>query len=164
MKIIFWNIGYARGIDGSFSSYVRNVKRFFSQDRLSQKKVLQEVARLISSEKPDVFAYAEIMTGSKRNGGFNQHTFLLSLIDREHHATAAVTKYGNTIFSSLPFHKGNCNGVISFSPASIKNHLLQHSRKKLVQETILEHVTIFSVHLPLISRDRKKQFLNFQES
>jgi endonuclease/exonuclease/phosphatase family metal-dependent hydrolase len=158
MKIIFWNLGYVRQVDGSLFSYIKNSKRLVHHDKDSQKKVIEEVAALVTRVEPDVFAYAEILTGSKRNQYFNQHRYLRSLMSREHHVTSAVTKYGNTIFSSLPFHKGNSNGVISFLPATITNHYLQHSRKKLIQEIRLEGLTLFVGHLPLVSRDREKQF------
>ena len=158
MKIIFWNLGYARGIDGSLKSYLINLKHFVRQDKKSQKLIIEDIADLIKKNKPDVFAFAEILTGSNRNMYFNQHKYLRALVSKEHQVTSAVTKYGNTIFSSLPFHKGNSNGLISFVPATVVNHYLQHSRKKLVQEIRLNELTIFVGHLPLVSRDREQQF------
>lgn len=156
MKIIFYNLGYGRGIDGSLLSYVKKSLRFIRQGIPSQVEVLDGVVGFVLREKPEVFAYTEVMTGSFRNSYFDQHKYLVGGLGAYENSTA-VTKYGDSIFSNLPFHKGNCNGSIVSAPATISNHFLQHSRKKLVQQISLDKVTIFSVHLPLITSHRVKQ-------
>ena len=156
MKVLFWNLGYSRNIDGSLSSHLKNVHKFLRIDVNSQQKTLDKVIEIVQLVSPDVFAYAEVQTGSFANREFDQHAYLAEKLSGILHEDA-VTKYGDTILSSLPYHKGNSNGVITTVPASIKNHLLLHSSKKLVQIVTLHGVTIFVVHLPLLSKDRRLQ-------
>lgn len=157
MKILFYNLGYGRGHDGSVRSYILKAHRFLHSSRMQQHVVLDEVIHLVKKEKPDVVAYAEISTGSFRNAQFNQHRYLVKTFGERSVADAAVSKYGETMLNVAPFHAGNCNGVISFLPAHITEHYLARSRKKLVFRVELEDVTIFVVHLPLVSTDRRKQ-------
>lgn len=157
MKILFYNLGYARGHVGSPSSYLLKANRFVHQSVGSQTRVLNEVLDLVEKEQPDVFSYAEIMTGSFRNQYFNQHQYLLTHLRHRSVADAALSKYGETMLNFAPFHTGNCNGVITFLPARITEYYLAKSRKKLVFIIKLDTVTIFTVHLPLVSADRRAQ-------
>ena len=103
-----------------------------------------------------MFAYAEIGLGSKRTRYFNQHTYLAEAFKAKANHLAA-SKYGASLFSSLPFHRGNGNGLISFLPAEISVHYLRKSRKKLLQICTTDACTYFIVHLPLVSADRLEQ-------
>jgi len=156
MKILFYNLGYGRGIDGSLVSYCKHLHRFIYQSAGSQKKVIDAAAEIVVKEKPDVFAYAEVGLGATRTGNFNQHSHLVSSMVNTVESSAA-TKYGESLFSKLPFHAGNGNGLISFQSAEIEPLYLRNSRKKLVYVCKLEAVTVFVVHLPLISSDRALQ-------
>lgn len=156
MKILFYNLGYGRGITGSLGSYVKKGSSVIYQKRPSQQKILDGVIQLVKQESPDIFSYAEIALGSFRNQKFNQHEYLKFHLSQNLQDSAA-SKYGESIFSSLPFHAGNANGVISFVEAAIAQHYLKQSRKKLLLVAKTETVTLFSVHLPLVSADRRAQ-------
>lgn len=159
MKVLFYNLGYGRGHDGSLVSYTVHAHRFVHHSRRQQRRVLDQVIRLIEIEQPDVFAYAEVSTGSFRNGRFDQHRYLIDQLKKRSVVDAAVSKYGETLLTSLPFHTGNCNGIISFQSADIAEQYLTGSRKKLVFRVDLGTVTLFAVHLPLISADRRQQLV-----
>lgn len=157
MKILFWNIGYARGINGSPFDYIKKIYRLFYLSKKIQKQTLDEILDIVSTEKPDLFTYAEISIGAFNRCNFDQHQYILTKLVKNHYAEAAVSKYGESLLNIMPFHKGNANGVVSFLPGHISEFFLQHSRKKLVLKTRYTNVTIFSVHLPLVSTDRHKQ-------
>ena len=156
MKILFYNLGYGRGITGSLASYVKKGSSVIYQKKQSQQKILDGVIQLVEQEAPDIFSYAEIALGSFRNQKLNQHEYLKYHLSQNLQDSAA-SKYGESIFSSLPFHAGNANGVISFVEAAISPYYLRQSRKKLLLVSKTESVTLFSVHLPLVSADRKAQ-------
>jgi len=162
MKIIFYNLGYGRGINGSWLSYLQHAHRFFYQSMSSQKSVLDEVAAMVIAEQPDIFTYAEVGLGAWRTQYFNQHTYLTEIISRRVEQ-AAATKYGESVLSRLPYHSGNGNGVISFHPARIKAHYLRASQKKLVYVCTIKNLTVFTVHLPLLSSDRELQLAELAE-
>ncbi len=163
MKILFYNLGYSRGHVGSLADYVLKSGRFFYQSRDSQKRVLDKIKYIIDKESPDVFVYAEISTGSFRNSDFNQHNYLLGQSKKDSVIDSVISKYGESVLTAVPFHKGNSNGVISYVPTTIKEYFLTKSRKKLVFKIETEDVTIFTVHLPLVSTDRKAQLLELSE-
>lgn len=156
MKILFYNLGYGRGITGSWGSYVRKGSSLLYQKTTAQQRTLNGVINLVLTESPDVFTYAEISLGSFRNQYFNQHEYLNYHLS-DNHAGSSASKYGESVFSSLPFHLGNGNGALSFVPADISTHYLKKSRKKLIIIVKTQEVTIFSVHLPLVSADRRAQ-------
>ena len=162
MKILFYNLGYCRGITGSLASYMQKGMAVAYHTQKSQKNVLDEIVHIINQENPDVFAYAEISLGALRNQRFNQHAYLTQQLAKTH-AEISASKYGQSMFTLLPFHAGNGNGAVSFVPGEISPHYLRHSRKKLVVVIKTEHVTIFSVHLPLVSADRKAQLTELVE-
>jgi endonuclease/exonuclease/phosphatase family metal-dependent hydrolase len=121
------------------------------------------VVPLVEQEAPTVFAYAEISTGSFRNQWFDQHQYLVNHFPDRAISTAAVSKYGETALSTAPFHTGNANGVITFQAARVEEQYLRRSRKRLVFRVELETVTIFILHLPIVSSDRRAQLLELSE-
>jgi len=159
VRILFYNLGYGRGHDGSLRSYLLHAYRFVYSPRRQQRAVLDRVVELIERERPDVFAGAEVVTGSFRNAYFDQHRYLIDHLTGRPVAEAAVSKYGETVLNLAPFHVGNCNNILAFQSATIREHYLTKSRKKLVFRVELATVTIFAVHLPLISSDRHAQLL-----
>lgn len=163
MKILFYNLGYGRGHNGSLPDYFLKAGRFLHCSRRVQKKTLDGVVKIIEQEEPDVFAYAEVALGSFRNQYFNQHAYLVEHAPKGSVSDAALSKYGETVLSLAPFHTGNANGVITHVPAKITEHYLQRSRKKLVFKIELESLTVFAVHLPLVSSDRIEQLLELSE-
>ena len=163
MKILFYNLGYGRGHDGSLFNYIVKAHRFFLYPKRTQRKVLDGVFEILKDEEPDVFAYAEISTGSFRNKYFNQHQYLVENMPRGVVAESAVSKYGETVLNIAPFHTGNANGVVSHLPAEISECYLRKSRKKLVYKIELKNLTVFAVHLPLVSSDRIAQLVELSE-
>lgn len=156
MKLLFYNLGYARGITGSTESYIKRGATVLYQSKFSQQQILNKVADLLEKESPDVFLCAEIALGSFGNQYFNQHEYLKTkclAVKKD----SATSKYGVSALGRFPFHKGNANGVISFVDADIHHYYMPKSRKKLVLITKIDGLTIFSVHLPLVRVDRSRQ-------
>jgi endonuclease/exonuclease/phosphatase family metal-dependent hydrolase len=161
MKILFWNIGYARQLDGSPKEWLQNGHQVFYHSKADQIKQLDDIIQVVKDASPDIFAYAEIMTGSFRNQQFNQQEYLaekLSCI-----TTDAESKYGRNILSVLPFHKGNTNGTCVLSHVSLQNIHLRSGGKTLVQKITIDDWVIFTVHLSLVFSIRKRQLQELAE-
>lgn len=161
MKILFWNLGYARGIDGSLQQYAKYFYRIFAHSRLSQQMTLTSIGKTIQEINPDIFLGAEVSTGSLKNGFFNHHCHLGDFLgyDTRH----AQSKYDSKILAQLPFHKGNTNTVLSLEPVLIEAIHLQTGLKTLVYKINTEKYTILFVHLNLRSRQRRKQLEELAE-
>ncbi len=156
MKILFYNLGYGRGINGSVSSYVKRGASIVYHRADSQRKVLNQVVELVQEQQPDIFAFAEIGLGSFRNQNISQHEYLTANLLRVSKDLSA-SKYGVSWLGSLPFHVGNGNGVISFTDATISKHYLTLGRKKLILAVQTPEATIFTLHLPLVQKHRAEQ-------
>ncbi len=156
MKIIFWNIGYVTGLDGSFLQYVTQGHRLVWSTVKTQKKLLDDIAGLIKEEKPVLFLYSEISTGARRNQFLHQHEYLVGKIEgvKSHGATG---KYRHNLFYSLPLHAGNANGFLSPHECVADTIHLQSGGKTLVYVILVEGVTVVMVHLSLNKTVRKKQ-------
>jgi endonuclease/exonuclease/phosphatase family metal-dependent hydrolase len=157
MRLLFWNIGYAPGLNGSLKDYVLSGHRLVSLSEERQKEVLNAISDTIVTEKPDIALYAEISIGSRRNRQFNQHEYLLNTFDGvvEH---AAHTKYRSKIIERMPMHRGNANGFISWVPCDLEELHLSVGRKTLVYFIKTEWATILMVHLSLKEKIRRVQF------
>lgn len=162
MKLLFWNIGYAPGLDGSLKDYTLNAHRFLRLSEKQQKVVLDEVAHVIEQESPDVALYAEISLGSGRNQKFDQHKYLLSQF-KGIKAEAAASKYRDVYMDKLPLHTGNANGFISWQDCKVEEVHFSVGRKSLVYVIEVNGITILMVHMGLQRKTRAVQFRELAE-
>lgn len=162
MKIIFWNIGYVPGLNGSLFQYLTRGHRLVWSPIAIQKKLLDGIARHVKHEKPDLFLYSEISMGARRNRRLNQHDYLVGQIDgvRTHGATG---KYRHNLFYSLPLHAGNANGFLSPHECVADTVHLHSGGKTLVYVVLVKEVTVVMVHLSLNKTVRKKQLKELAE-
>lgn len=155
MKLLFWNLGYARGIDGSPGQLVRRGRRLVKNTRYEQKTVLDAVSELVLSEAPDLFAYAEILTGARRNQRLDQHVYLESVLNCS--SAHAATKYASGTLAKMPLHIGNGNGICAMVPMVTTGLHFTRGGKTLVLKVEVEDCTIFVVHLSIVARIRREQ-------
>jgi len=155
VRLLFWNLGYAREIDGSLFEYLKNGRQIFSHSVDEQQAFIQSIVDEVKKIEPDIFLYSEISKGSLRNKKFNQHTYLTSMLQCE--TKSAASKYKSRLLKASPFHKGNMNGTCVFSEAIIENKHLKHGSKTLVQKVTYNEWVIFCVHLSLRAGARAKQ-------
>ncbi len=162
MKVIFWNIGYVPGLDGSLFQYVTKGHRLVWTSVKIQKKLLEGIASYVRHETPDLFLYSEVSTGSRRNQKLHQHEYLVGQIDgvKTHGATG---KYRHSLFYSLPLHAGNANGFLSPHECLTDTIHLKAGSKTLVYVVIVNEVTVVMVHLSLNKKTRAKQLTELAE-
>lgn len=162
MKIIFWNIGYVPGLDGSLFHYATKGHRIMFTTKTIQKKLLDGIAGHIKNEAPDLFLYSEVSLGARRNGFLHQHEYLVGQVGgvKTHQAAG---KYRHSLFYSLPLHAGNANGFLSPHDCMAQTVHLQTGSKTLVYVVIVEGVTVVMVHLSLKRDTREKQLQELAE-
>jgi endonuclease/exonuclease/phosphatase family metal-dependent hydrolase len=162
MKIIFWNIGYVPGLNGSLFHYATRGHRLVWSPIKIQKKLLDGIASYITHETPDLFLYSEVSLGARRNQQLHQHEYLVGQIDgvKTHGATG---KYRHSLFYSLPLHGGNANGFLSKHECLTDTVHLKAGSKTLVYVVIVKDVTVVMVHLSLNKKTRTRQLLELAE-
>jgi endonuclease/exonuclease/phosphatase family metal-dependent hydrolase len=162
MKIIFWNIGYVPGLNGSIFHYATRGHRLVWSPIKIQKKLLEGIATYVKHEAPDLFLYSEVSLGARRNQKLHQHEYLVGQIDgvKTHGATG---KYRHSLFYSLPLHAGNANGFLSPHECPTDTVHLKSGSKTLVYVVIVKDVTVVMVHLSLNKKTRTKQLTELAE-
>jgi endonuclease/exonuclease/phosphatase family metal-dependent hydrolase len=157
MRILFWNIGYAAGLDGSIKEYTLKGHRIVRLSQQKQQYLLDQVAAVINAEAPDLALYNEISLGSGRNQKFNQHDYLRSKLANVV-CESATSKYRQNLVGKMPLHVGNANGFLSWHPTKVHDLHLSVGKKTLVYVLEILGVTVIMVHLSLQRKLRKIQF------
>ncbi|HEY1096413.1 MAG TPA: endonuclease/exonuclease/phosphatase family protein [Alphaproteobacteria bacterium] len=161
-RILFSNIGYARGIDGTLWQHICRVSRHFYCGRTVQEDVLAQLKDIIAGEQPDIVCFVEIDQGSRASAGFNQFQHM---IDDQYILSDAFNKYGEgKALKAMPFHSGKSNGFVSKQIVPFERLYLQHGGKKLVYKlTLPDNITLFFAHFSLQASVRIKQFSQMNE-
>lgn len=159
MKIVFYNIAYCTGLNGSWKQYVMNSWRFFWLPRKARKKIVD----ILQAEGPDVICLAEVDSGSFRNRFRSQAkqlskklTFPFSYTQSKYHRWSP--------WKFMTVVRKQHDAILSRKHGTLVRHELRSGMKKLVQEYIVEGVSIFTVHLAVLSkRVRKRQLRELAE-
>lgn len=156
-KILFSNLGYAKGIDGSLWAHVKGFGRHFYCRIPIQKTVLTQVKNIIMQEQPDLCCLIEIDQGSFHSAYFNQ---LQDLIDEEYRFFDISNKYGDqSLLRYLPSHKGNSNAFISKVELPFERFYFSNGTKRLIHRIELPNNRfVFFAHFSLNKAIRAKQF------
>jgi endonuclease/exonuclease/phosphatase family metal-dependent hydrolase len=161
-KILFSNIGYARGIDGSLWQYVKSIGRFFYCSPTIQQQVLEQMKSIIDHEQPDLCCFVEIDQGSVHSAYFNQ---MDALMDAEYKFCDISDKYGhNSTLGRMPLHAGKSNGFMSRTEYPFKRLYFNSGTKRLVYRIDLnDKLHMFFAHFSLDRNVRLKQFHEVHE-
>ena len=95
-KILFSNIGYAKGIDGTLWQHLSRAGRYLYCRVPTQTLVLGQLKAIIDLEQPDLCCFVEIDSGSLHSAYVNQ----LKLLNR-------IGCHGRTGPLSLPRRPGS---------------------------------------------------------
>jgi len=156
MKIMFYNIAYGSGMNGSLKRYLfYGILHFF----WLPVNAVQRLIKFLEKERVDVICLAEVDGGSFRNRFRNQaqHIAKQLLIPFFH----SHTKYHHrSIWSSIAMIREQHDAILSRKKGRLVRHQLQSGMQKLVQEYIVEGVSIFTVHLAVISRRIRQRQLS----
>lgn len=156
MRILFWNIGYAPGLNGSLRDYSTKGHHLLRLSERRQRRVIDDIVETISGLSPDLALYAEISLSSGKKSKFNQHDYLVTSLANVVISHAA-SKYNSPVVGSLPLHKGNANGFVAWHPCEFDTIHLTAGKKTLVYVIKIKKITVVMVHLSLKYSCRKKQ-------
>jgi len=156
-KILFSNIGYAKGIDGTLWQHFWRMHRHIYCPIPMQQQVLGQLKNIIRQEQPDICCFVEIDEGSFQSGEFNQ---MHALMDEEYHFHDMADKYGvGNFLSRVPFHKGKNNGFLAKSVLPFDRLYFDFGSKRLLYKIILPgDIHLFFGHFSLNRRVRLRQF------
>ena len=156
-KILFSNLGYAKGIDGSLRQHARLIGRHFYCALPVQEQILSQVKAIIDKEKPDLCCFVEIDSGSMHSARFNQ---IEALMDTEYCFHDIADKYGKeSRLGRMLFHKGKSNAFLSKRDIAFERLYFRHGTKRLIYQLgAVDGVTILFAHFSLSRKVRIKQF------
>lgn len=162
MKILFSNLGYARGIDGSLWHHVSRFGRHFYCPVPPQQLVLSQLKEIITREEPDLCCFVEIDQGARHSSHFNQ---MEALRDETYSHNDISNKYGTDHwFSRLPFHGSKCNGFLARNEYNFEKLFFRVGRKRLIYRIILPGgIAVYFAHFSLKAPVRVKQFEELQD-
>ncbi|PZP57276.1 MAG: hypothetical protein DI586_00940 [Micavibrio aeruginosavorus] len=157
MKILFSNLGYARGIDGSLWHHVSRAGRHLYCTVPPQQLALSQLKEVMNAEQPDLCCFVEIDKGAFHSSYLNQ---MEALRDESYRFSDITNKYGEDHFlSRLPFHKSKCNGFLAKHDLPFEKLYFKSGRKRLIYRMMLpEGIMVYFAHFSLQSHVRIEQF------
>ncbi len=160
-KILFSNIGYAKGIDGSLRQHIGLFGRHFYCALPLQEQVLSQIKTIVETENPDLCCFVEIDSGSFHSAQFNQ---IEALLDDRYAFHDIADKYGyQSLLSRLPLHRGKSNALMARHELSFERLYFRHGTKRLIYNVALPpeipgDIHVFFAHFSLNKRTRMRQF------
>lgn len=156
-KILFSNIGYAKGMNGSLWQHLAYFPRHFYTTHIVQRRVLEQLKQIIEAEDPDLCCFVEIDQGSIYMGRFDQIALLKDTRYKFHDIS---DKYGpKNLIGRMPFHKGKSNAFVAKTNLVFERRYFAHGSKKLLYSIVLPgDVVLFFAHFSLSRKVRLKQF------
>jgi endonuclease/exonuclease/phosphatase family metal-dependent hydrolase len=157
MKILFSNLAYATGIDGSLRHHASKAARHLFQTRAAQQSVLAQFTAILDQTDPDLCCLVEINQGSITSNHLNQ----IEVLQSDRYPTSDVSsKYGSGARANYsPFHRGKSNGFIAKSSQTFSKLYFRHGVKRLVYRIELKGgITLFFAHFSLRRKVRALQF------
>ncbi len=155
-KILFSNIGYAKGIDGSLAQHMRHLHRHLHCPLPVQQQVMMQIKSVMSEEKPDLCCFVEIEHHEKE-GRYSQ---VQALADDDYPFFDVADKYGvNSWLSRVPWHRGRCNAFLARRPLAFARRYFSLGSKRLIYEVEGPQGTVvFFAHFSLQKAVRAEQF------
>lgn len=156
-RILFSNLGYARGIDGSLWQHICRFNRHFYCSVPLQQQALSQARDIIRAEKPDLCCFVEIDQGSYHSAYFNQVKFLL---DGDYRYFDVAEKYGpNSWLGRMPLHIGKSSAFMAKREFPFERRYFSSGSKRLIHHVDLPGgVSLFFTHFSLNGKIRARQF------
>lgn len=145
MKILFYNIGYGTGLNGSWRQYLYKLWRYL----WSPISNIKRISRLLKDKNIDILCLAEVDTGSIRQRFFSQLNIIADFLGFKYFKS--FPKYHpKSLFRFIPLMRKQHDAILTRKKGKIVNHYLKNGTKKLIQELIVDNISIFTVHLSVL--------------
>ena len=159
MKILVYNIAYSTGLKGSLLGYLTNFWRYLIW---APRKTFQNLVEFLEKENADIICLLETDIGSLRNRFRSQVKSIAKKLSLPFFWSAS--KYGpKSLLRLFPTFRKQHDAVLSRIQGRMQTHYLKSGGKKLVQEFIVQGISLFVVHLALRPGLRKKQLLEMTD-
>jgi endonuclease/exonuclease/phosphatase family metal-dependent hydrolase len=153
MKILLYNIAYGTGLNGSWQQYFYKIWRFLWLSPSST----QNITQLLEKQRADVFCLIEVDGGSLRNRFSCQAQKIADKLDCDFYQNK-LKYHPKSLWRFAFFFRKQQDAIISRIQGKFRRHYLKSGMKKLVQEYIVNNISIFAVHLAVMSKKiRQKQ-------
>ncbi len=152
-------MAYGTGLNGSWKQYVMNIWRFVWLPF----KAIRQITHVLKKEKADVICLAEVDGGSFRNRFRCQAKALSKKLKLPFFKTKAK-HHPWSIWHYMAMIRKHHDAIISRRKGRMKYYHLKSGMERLVQEFIVDGVSIFTVHLAVLSEKvRQKQMQELAE-
>ncbi|RFC63095.1 hypothetical protein DYI37_14270 [Fulvimarina endophytica] len=158
-RIVYANLGYLRGIDGSIRQHVGRVWRHVYTPLAAQTESIAQLTAKVQELSPDLCCLVEIDRGSITNRFFDQ---LPTIGGDLFPVSGAHGKYGTErTLSPLHISYGKSNAFLAKRPLVATDRYLKDGKKKLVYDIRMEagslDLRVLVVHLSLVESERALQ-------
>ncbi|MBN2095892.1 endonuclease/exonuclease/phosphatase family protein [Candidatus Peregrinibacteria bacterium] len=151
MKILLYNIGYSTGLKGSLKDYFLKFWRYLR----APKENIHKIAKLLKTERADVVCLLETDAGSFRSRSISQAQAVVRKLRYAFWKTSS--KYHpDSWYYKLPFLNKHHDAILSRQSGKVIPHYLKNGMDTLVQEFIINNISIFTVHLGLLRKKLRK--------
>jgi endonuclease/exonuclease/phosphatase family metal-dependent hydrolase len=157
MKILFSNIGYARGISGTLWEHISKFNRHVYCSTSVQRNSLSKLKAIIDAENPDLCCLLEIDQGGFHCDYFQQ---IYELMDDKYNFHDISDKYGeDNPIKKIPLHIGRSNAFLANVPFPFERLYFKHGTKRLIYKILLpDEISLYFTHFSLRKNIRAKQF------
>lgn len=156
-RMLFSNIGYARGIDGTLWQHISRATRHLYCSVPLQQAVLLQLKGIVTTETPDICCFVEIDEGSIHSARFNQLGYLL---DDDYRFFDCADKYGpNSWIGRMPLHIGKSSAFMAKRELPFERLYFSKGSKRLIHKVVLpQDIVLYFTHFSLQRKIRHKQF------
>jgi len=154
MKILFYNIAYSTGMNGTLKSYFGVTWRFL----WLSKKVFNKIVTLFKKETPDIICLAEVDGGSFRNQFKSQAKAFSIALDYPH--IYSKNKYHpRSIWHWMTLIGSQHDAILSKHSGHFKSHYFSRGIQRHVSEFQVKGMSIFVVHLAVLRKKMRARQL-----
>lgn len=156
-KILFSNIGYAKGIDGTLWQHISRIGRHLYTAQSTQELIFKQLKDIIRCENPDLCCFVEIEKGSLHSAYVNQINLL---VDDDYKFFDIANKYGEDNWRRhMPLSRGRSSAFLSKDELLFDRLYFKYGTKRLMYRIVLPgNVHVFFAHFSLDARVRAQQF------
>jgi endonuclease/exonuclease/phosphatase family metal-dependent hydrolase len=150
-----YNIAYGTGIQGSLKGYLFKFWRYL----WIHKNTIKNITSFLQKQKADVICLIEVDTGSLRSRFKSQ----VKTIGEKLFYPVQLSKpkyHPKSVARVLPTVRKQHDAILSKKDGRLDVHYFTKGTKKLIQEFIIDDISIFVVHLSVLRKNLRKFQLN----
>ena len=151
MKIIVYNIAYSTGLKGSLRDYFLKCWRYL----WARRKTFNKIAEFLKKQNADIICLLEVDAGSIRSRFKSQVKMLAEKLfypfyfSRPKYHPRSITRL-------IPTVRKQHDAILSLKKGSFNAHYFKNGTKRLIQEFVVDNISIFVVHLSVLRKSLRR--------